>query len=466
MPPGERYLNHPLPILIALTIILQVGNFVWDWRTLGFYDHVTFKTYGADVSDNAEYSGIAANLLSGKGYVAPFDIWSMREGVPTYFRSPGVPFMFTVPLFVFARDEGYRITDSNRTPIWATLYVFHLLIVCLGTVYFYKLCRSFVKNPTVSFVGALIYTIWPSNLIDLSPATALVAESLMPPLLLWIFYVLVTQKRNFYHLAAGVVLGCCLLTRTYLVFVPFLLFLFALLLRTRVPVRPLLIAGSIALVVLFPWPLRNYLVFGDFSLGSQGGWTLFMGSNPAARGSGDVNLWGGGRWDAERIRQYPVLTRLNEKYPGLLDGSVSYGEREVNKLLQRESIDWARANTSVLPWLLARKLAIEFYPASFEGRGISWVIALAFLGFVPGLLLYVARCWKGLERAEFLILTVPILCICMITVVFYAEYRQRFLMEPFMLLFALYAVQRGLVDKRRGRNEEGSRNADGLQTAS
>jgi len=397
-----------------------------------------------DVGDNAEYAAVAANLLSGKGYTAPLDAWSMREGVRTYFRSPGIPFIYTVPLFLFCRDDGYRITESNKTAVWLTLYLFQLLLVCLGTVYFYKLCQLFVKSPIAALIGTIVYIIWPSNLVYLSPAAVFVPESVVNPLLVWIFYVLISQKQSVSPIIAGIVLGCCLLTRAYLVFVPFFFFLYAFFLREHMPPRRLWIAGLVALIVLLPWPLRNYLVFGEFSLGSQGGWNLLIGNNAAARGSWDAMMWSGEHWNTQN---YPVLRDLSERHPGLLDGNGHYSEREANKILQQEAIDWASANASALPWLLGRKLAIVFYPANFEGRGISWVTALGFLAFVPGLLLYVGRCWKRLESAEFLIFTIPILCICIVTLIFFAEYRQRFIMEPFMLLFALYAFRLVIVDK-------------------
>lgn len=437
MPLVEKRLNNPLPVLIVLTVILQASNFVWDWQNLRFYDHVNIRN-NVDLSDNAQYSGIATNLLSGNGYAAPLDAWSMREGVPTYYRSPGVPLIYTIPLLLFSRDSGYRITESNRMTVWVTLYAFQLFLVCLGTVYFYKICQLLLSSPFASLMGTLVYVVWPSNLIYLSAGAGFYPESIVPPLLIWVSYILHSEKRIFYQLLAGAILGFCILVRCYLVFVPFFLLLLACLFRNQASFRRLWIAALVAIVVLLPWPMRNYLLFGDFSLGSQGGWNLLIGNNATARGSGDGNIWTAGKW---RIQQYPILKDLNEKYPGLLDGSKHYSEREANKIFQREAIDWASANASVLPWLLGRKLAILFFPANFLSEGISWITAVGFLAFVPGLLLYIARCWNGLESAEFLILTVPILCICLVTLVFYAEYRQRFIMEPFMLLFALYAFR-------------------------
>jgi len=34
----------------------------------------------------------------------------------------------------------------------------------------------------------------------------------------------------------------------------------------------------------------------------------------------------------------------------------------------------------------------------------------------------------------------PILCMSLVTVIFYAKYRVRFMMEPFMIMFAIYDV--------------------------
>jgi hypothetical protein len=460
----NRFIDNPVPVLVALTIILHAGNFVWDWPTWSFYDKVTLRTYTVDISDNAEYSGIAMNLLAGKGYSPAFDIWSMRAGEPTYFRSPALPFLFTVPLSLFARDEGYRITDANRTAIWVPIYLFQLFLVCVGTASFYKLSQIVVNNRLVSAGGTFLYIIWPANLVYLSPSRAFVPEQIVAPLLLWVSYVVLSRKRNLHYVFAGIVLGCCLLMRTYLVFMPFAMFVLAGLLRHRVSPRSLLITGTVALLVLLPWPARNYLAFNDFSMGSQGGWTLFIANNPTARGSGDGRIWGGGRWDADRIAQWAVLSDLNRRYPGLLDRSRDYGERAMNQIFRQEALAWARANPARLAWLVPRKLAIEFYPSVFEtGMRISWITAIVFLGFGAGLLLYVVRWSKGRESGEFLLFTIPIACVGIVTAVFYAEYRQRFLIEGFMLLFALYGAQQA-IDHIRHNSQEGRANAARLQT--
>lgn len=426
--------------LILLTLVLQSTNFVFDWKNLdprpGFN-----VNYDLMVGDNSHYFGIAKNLLSGNGYVdsAP-EIMSAKPGTSTYLRTPGLPLLYTIPLFVFCRDTGYEIVDSNTTQVWLFLWLVNTALLCLGAVCFYRLCSLLLGDPRFGYLGALLYVVWPANLVFLSPSLAkFSAETVIAPLLVWMFYLLLNGKSRWPSaFFAGVILGYCVLARVYLILLPVFLLVAAALLRSPLLRRKTMITAIVALLVFLPWPIRNYVVFHDFALSSQGGTLLWFGNNAYARGSIDGRMYDEGFRNPDR---FPPLEQLERKYPGLVS-TGRYSETEAKAILQREALGWMKQNLGALPWLFARKLAITFYPANFgSDNRVNFLTASIFLAFVPGLILYVYHCIKGSAHPELLLLLLPILCVCIVTVVFFAEYRTRLLAEPPIIAFALYGLR-------------------------
>ncbi|TAJ10890.1 MAG: DUF2079 domain-containing protein [Nitrospirae bacterium] len=429
----------PLTAIVVLTLAFQFTNFVFDWNTLSLRDRFT-ANLELTVGDNTHYFAIAANLLSGKGYMdSDGEMLTVRAKTITYRRMPGSPFLFAIPLALFCRDTGYQITEANALQVWLFMYGVHLAALCLGGVYLYKLADLFLASRGMAFGAALLYVLWPSNLVFLSPSMArFTAETLVAPLFIWSYYLLHDPHGTVRsRLLAGAVLGFCLLSRVYLVLVLAGIVVLALVLRNVQFRRNVLVAVFVAVVILLPWPVRNYLVFGDFSLSSQGGIQLWLGNNAEARGSIDGRMYDEGY---SRPQDFPLLRQLEEKYPGLVY-MQGYDETQAKAILRKEAVDWIVANWRAVPDLWLRKLAITLYPANFgTGKKINLLTAMVFLLSLPGVGLYLYRCAKGLAPPEFLSLTLPIVCMCLVNVLFFAEYRTRLLMEPFMILFAVYGV--------------------------
>ena len=435
---SAKILTNPKVALVILTVCLQATNFIFDWKTVSFYPQITIN-YAVNVGDNTEYFGIAGNLLSGKGYTAPsFLPFGTRKDAPTYLRTPGLPFLYMVPLYLFGSETGYLVTEDNREHVWVFLYVLYVSLLCVGAVYFYKLCCLLISSSLLSFLGALVYIIWPSNLVFLSPSLGLFTPEVpVTPLLVWICYMLLESKTFYVTLLVGVVLGYCILTRVHLILLPFSFLGVSGLFQNPMLKKQIWVVAFVSLAVLSPWPIHNYLAFHDFSLSSQGGRHLWLGNNAYARGSYDGVMHAEASTSPER---FPLLKDLDERFPGLID-MTEYSETQVNRILRHEALNWMKANVDALPWLLMRKLAITFYPTNYENNNrVNIFTATVFLLFMPGLALYVWRCIAGSAPREFLLLLMPILCMSLVTVIFYAEYRVRFMMEPFMIMFAIYGV--------------------------
>ena len=429
----------PILTLVPLTLILQSTNFIFAWTNLEFRSRFTVN-YDFVVGDNVHYFGIAKNLLLGNGYVdSSAEIMSVKPGIPTYIRTPGIPLLYAIPLLIFCRDTAYEVADSNIREVWLFLYAVHLIFLCLGAVYFYKLCALFFDSPWLPFLGGLTYVVWPSHLVFLSPSLAkFTAEIVVAPLLVCAFYLLLSRKGGLGNqLLGGVILGYCLLARVYLVLLPLALLAGCFLLDNPVLKRNIRIVTVLAFLVFLPWPIRNYVVFHDFALSSQGGILLWFGNNAEARGSIDGRMYDEGFSNPEK---FPLLKQLEQKYPGIVQ-MKSYDETQAKEILRKEAIDWMANNLSALSRLWIRKLAITFYPANFgTGTKVNVITAFVFMMFSLGLLLYLYKYLKGQAPPEFLLFALPIGCLSLVTLVFFAAYRTRLLMEPFMILFALYGI--------------------------
>lgn len=422
---------------MLLTLLVQSSNFIFDWRILSFREHVTVNEV-IEAGDNQHYWGLAQNLLSGKGYTAPFDeMMSVKKGLPTYLRSPGLPLIYTVPLSLFCRDSDYELTQPCKREVWLFLYVCNVLLLGLGTVYLHKLSRHLTGHHLLSVCCALVYIVWPSNLVFLSPYAGTIADVLVTPLLIWILYVTITNKQSTVAVLAGFVLGFCMLTRVYLVLLPGFFLAAAVLSQGRELRRRLATVAVVSLIVLAPWPLRNYLVFHDFSLSSQGGRHLWLGNNSSARGSYDGVLWREGPMNAQ---QHPALKVVDDKYPGLIDMS-RFDETQASRVLRDEALRWMKGNLPTMSWLLWRKFAVTMFPTNFEnGNKVNVLTFAVFLLFVPGCLLFLYHHAKGLAPRESLLVLTPLVCGFAVTLIYYAEYRVRFVMEPFMILFVFYGI--------------------------
>ena len=432
---GDR--GKAITALVLVTLVFQASNFVFDWKGLAVRSQFTVSDV-VDTGDNQHYLGLATSLLTGNGFTAPLDEITVRQGTPTYYRTPGLPLLYTVPLLLFCQESGYAISASCTSEVWWFLYILNVLFLCIGAVYLYQLGWLLTGHSIISLLGALTYIVWPSNLVFLSHYFAgTTADALVTPHLIWILYVALNDSRRLVAVMAGLVLGFCLLTRVYLVILPICFLAFAMWSRKQALKRRLAAIALVSFVVLLPWPVRNYLVFNELSLSSQGGSKLWDGNNALARGSYDGIMVRDGRTYPER---FPPYRALNERYPGLLDMS-RYDERQAGRIYRQDAIDWMKNNTAVLPWLLWRKLAVTFYPTNYEnGNKINVITAGVFVLFVPGFVLGLYHSVTGIRPLETVLLATPILAMCAVTVLFFAEYRFRFVVEPFMILFALYGV--------------------------
>lgn len=306
------------------------------------------------------------------------------------------------------------------------------------------------SSPVVALFTLLLLAVSPTQI---AYTTNLLSEILMTFLLLLGLLLLTNRHAAVNTLAAGVVLALASLTKSQLLLVPFVwlatVCLFERgktlwqrllgLLRRAVPL------GVVMLLVLAPWILRNYHVFGRFiPVSSMGGLALYIGNGPHANGGS------------------PDMSAVA--------ADVDYGvnsEIEANDAGMRLALDYIRSNPAAVLALLPRKVWEQYRPdtqalqirrqdmlqqtgeagaglyAALRGVSIIFYCAVMGAGGLYGLL----ALWRAARRrwhtpqASPLPLVPGILAIALyftvLALVFHGEPRYRF---PYMPLLTMYAA--------------------------
>jgi 4-amino-4-deoxy-L-arabinose transferase-like glycosyltransferase len=217
-------------------------------------------------SDSLWYHDRAVALASGQGY--------SQDGVFTAFWPVGWPGFLGLLYWVFGRSAFVgQITNLMLAAVT------FLLALRLGSAIF--------ADRIVGRLTVLILTFYP-NQIGYVPN--LTSEVFYTALLLLAVFVIARDQRLTRLILCGILFGVATLTKAQTLLVPAALFAgWWLLGRQRERfishVRKAAVAYLAMAVVILPWTVRNYIVFGQFVLiSTNGGATLLTGNNPSAQG--------------------------------------------------------------------------------------------------------------------------------------------------------------------------------------
>ncbi len=239
---------------------------------------------------------------------------------------------------------------------------------------------------------------------------------------------------KFVWVAAGLLLGLALLTRTTLVlFVPiaFLWLLFFAGLKKREAVqRTAIVAVGFALIVS-PWLIRNYILLGTPTLSTLSGLTLWAGNNP-----------------------YTFSTYPN----GSIDRSVDKAAEELlpeeKQAIKQLSNDEIAQNS----WFVRKAVGYirdhpgETFKRSFIklGAAFSWkqnparegfVQKVYFLSYLPALSLGIVGAWLARKRwKEHSLIYGLFVSFAIVTAIFFAHTSHRVYLDVYLLIFSAYAV--------------------------
>jgi 4-amino-4-deoxy-L-arabinose transferase-like glycosyltransferase len=221
-----------------------------------------------------EFIHVAENLANSKGF-------ALEGGTPDAYNSP---------LYIFFLAASRKVFGSQLIPVKLFQIGFDVVLVLV----LMRLCLRFFSGvATALFV--LLFSFHPLLLYY----TTYIAEE--PLLILFVglgFFAIcaaVYQGRYRYFGLAGVLFGMASLTKGTPIALPFLI-AGSLWLFHRQPKRPTALSLLFFLLTyaatLSPWALRNYTLFGYFSLTAKGfGKAFYWGSDPRMFAEPSTPIW-------------------------------------------------------------------------------------------------------------------------------------------------------------------------------
>jgi 4-amino-4-deoxy-L-arabinose transferase-like glycosyltransferase len=213
--------------------------------------------------DEGEYLSLARHLAHGDGFTL--------TGAPTAYRDL---------LFPFAAALVLRVCGDSPTPV---LYG-QVALSLLSALLLYTLGRRRFSE-RAAFVMAAIWLLYPGAILF---SALFLTETLF--LFLWIAALVLfdrleaSQNKLTPAVLVGITLGLLLLTRAAGVVLVGAMVL-SLLLRRKPRWTALAVLLAATFITVLPWMARNAKTIGAFTLNTNGGINLLIGSNPYAQGA-------------------------------------------------------------------------------------------------------------------------------------------------------------------------------------
>tara|TARA_B100000989_G_C19520676_1_gene464030 strand:+ start:817 stop:2031 length:1215 start_codon:yes stop_codon:yes gene_type:complete len=193
--------------------------------------------------------------------------------VPNIFMPPLYPiFLYCIKLFITNKD------------IFLWVIQFIQLIFALVSIYlsFRILSEFFSKN--ISYIGTLIFTLFPLNIYAVSQISSVTMQILLFNLFLFSFLKLFKNLRIKHIFLFSISAGLLMLLRgEFFLFV--LLSIFYLFLK-RKNLSKIILICLICLLTISPYLYRNYNIFGVITITKSGGYNLLKGNHPRTKVEG------------------------------------------------------------------------------------------------------------------------------------------------------------------------------------
>lgn len=372
-----------------------------------------------DASDDAKaYHDLAVNLVERHQFVTTIDP-PHRLDEPYAQRPPLTPLVLALP---------YAILGPNVR--WGQLVMAVLGVLTVAALF--ALTRRVFSRP-VAIIAALLAAGSPF-LVFL--AAVPLTENLAALLYLLIAIALLnlaSAASTGWALAAGALLGAAALNRPQiLVLAPLIPCWAWVSLRTLAGRRRMALAGLILgswMLVITPWTLRNLQLFGRLiPVSLQGGIALYEGNNPFTGTALDKLENGARGWYDD--------PRWGKELSGLPPA-------EADRRALRLAVSYAGEHPGEVAGYAWRKLRIFWSAYDHPVHALSWypVLVLSVIG-----LAWTRRQWRELLPVHLLMVTTMLTAMA-----FTSMPRFRALVEPFLLMFASFALVRlfEMVEARR-----------------
>jgi 4-amino-4-deoxy-L-arabinose transferase-like glycosyltransferase len=387
-------------LVVRLTAVFYLGNFRPPWME--------------------DWDLIAQALVQTGSYgLDQVSLWGANPGHLTAFIPPMYPAFLALQTILFGGEA------------WLATRLVQAMVSVLAVLLVYLLGKEVFARDDVSLLGALLAALFPPLIGGVAQGNAGSFEIFFTELIVLLALRAARQASLWGWLWAGVVGGVAALTRsTALVLFPMLaLWLWAGSCKPRVELvaKPLLVMGLSVLLVIGPWTIRNYRVFGALiPISSNGGINFWIGNNELATG--------------EFVHPAGIA-------PELIASSAAMPEGARDRFFYGESFSFIRANPGRFVQLLGTKLLFFLWGRPSLGETYAtqdatslgvlaylWANRLLLPVWLAGIVL-TARNWR-----HCLILYATILTVLLVNVLYFAGARYQAPAIPFQILLASYAI--------------------------
>ncbi len=408
--PQKREFGWLLLGIIVLGAFLRLGAAVWWESRIPAGERFFF-------GDSLSYEVLAQHLSHGEDYA---------YGDAYVARTPGYPLLL-MPIYWFA--------DQPPT------YVLRLVGIVCGTlaIWLAAWVARMLFDPLAGVLAALLVALYPGAI---AMSVFILSEAPFVPLMLlnlgWLIVALQAEngsRRMKYAALAGLAFGLAILMRPSWLMFPLFAAPIGLLFyeHRKQQLATYGTAAAVAVIVLSPWWVRNYMVVGKFVPTTlQVGSSLYDGISPMATGASDMSY-------------VPGFKRaLAEKEAGIEGPLPGTFESRLDDSMKQASLGWARENPVKVIQLAGVKFWRYWTPLGNNPEVIGKLDIVTALGYLPivlsGLLavvLYARRTWVSF------LLALPIFYFCCLHMVFVSSIRYR---QPPMLALAILSA--GLLANR------------------
>ncbi|MGH9843909.1 MAG: ArnT family glycosyltransferase [Blastocatellia bacterium] len=367
--------------------------------------------------DEIEYDALAFGIVRNGSYTSHPDfllpLYSPAPLSPTAFRPPGWPFILSIIYALF----GHSVICAR---------IILGVLGAIGAVCVFLIAMEVNLTFREAVVAGTIWALWPASVCHINTASIrLYSESLLVPVLLWTFLMLMYTVRSrsvLISMIAGAMLGFCLLIRVNYIPLAVAAILWCVARwRQNDRNKSWLVGVALSLsIAILPaiWGTRNYHTLGTFAVATQAD-ILFFGNNAWTRGSQNT---------AMASQQFE---HLDDRYPGFLYKS----EVEKSRIYRSEAWAYVMSNKRHMIWVLWRKILILMSPVHETPGGYAY--SFAYILMIPFFLLGVG-CRIYHRDITSCLLLIPLATAIVTAMVVFGHPRYRYPAEPFMVILAIF----------------------------
>jgi 4-amino-4-deoxy-L-arabinose transferase-like glycosyltransferase len=376
-----------------------------------------------------EYEQMAVNLLEGRGFY--YDHFQTR-----YYggEAPGYSILCYLTYRIFGHHQVLVLLAQILAASFLALPVF--------------LIARRIFNERIAILAAFLAAFHPPMIIySATKLHTMPVYSLLFALLIWSLLLLKDSSSLKHVFFAGIVAGLTVLFRVTTVLLLFLglIWCYAFSVQeSKRKLRSTAVILAILFLMLLPWGIRNYKVFGRPLLLQTNKWeSLYYGNAPASDGS----LYGAWGVPIEKMPDQfpPEIFKMNE---------IGQGE-----YLKKMTLDLFRSNPKAFIGRVFRKMFYFWYFSPYQGSlypasWMRWYKAYYLLIFFPAVYSIVYNLFfrRGGGRADILLVVLFLLAIMCAHSLYFVESRHRWSVEPLLLIFTAngFFMLKDILFKRSG----------------